>query len=81
MKFEDTEITKVFKDEIKQGPVKYFPVLLKRGYFPCDPNWPKDVMTGAPQKAKAGEKIELPIDEARTIIKAGIAERADEITI
>ena len=38
-------------------------------------------MTGGIQKAKAGEKIELPIDEAREIIKKGIAERADDIVI
>lgn len=69
-----------FEDEEKKE-VKRFPVLLKHGYFPCDPEWPKNPMTGYPEKAQAGTKIELPIEEARTIIKAGIAERGDDITI
>jgi hypothetical protein len=69
-----------FEDEEKKE-VKRFPVLLKRGYFPIDPDWPKDPATGGIQKALVGEKIELPIEEARKLIKDGIAERADEIPI
>jgi hypothetical protein len=72
---------KDIKFEEETPKVKRFPVLLKHGYFPCDPDWPKHPMTGAPEKALAGTKIELPIEEARNIIKAGIAERADDITI
>lgn len=68
-------------EEEEKAKVKRFPVLLKHGYFPMDPDWPKDEMTGYPKKAPAGDRISLPIEEARNIIKAGIAERADEIEI
>lgn len=59
-------------DEIKRGPgrpAKTHPVLILRGYFPQD--------GGA--KLPKGTKVELPLEEAREIIKAGIAERADEL--
>lgn len=83
MKFEDEEIKKVFKEEAKPEAVevKRFPVLMKNGYFPEDPTWPKDPMTGYPQKILAGTKVDLPIHEARRLIKLGAAERADEIEI
>ena len=69
-----------FEDEEKKE-VKRFPVLLKHGYFPADPDWPKDPATGGIQKALSGTKVDLPIEEARKLIKDGIAERADEIPI
>jgi hypothetical protein len=71
IKFEDEEV----KEE------KRFPVRLKRGYVPADPTQPKNPATGWPEKLVAGTEVSLPIDEARAIIKLGIAERADEIPI
>ena len=61
-------------EDIKRGPgrppsPKTHPVLILRGYYPLD---------GGPKLPK-GTKVDLPIDEAREIIKAGIAERADEL--
>ena len=67
-------------EEVKEE-VRRFPVRLKRGYVPADPTQPKNAMTGWPEKLVAGTEVSLPIDEARTIIKLGIAERADEIPI
>jgi len=62
-------------------PQKRFPVRLLRGYFPADPEWPmRDDLT-AKVKAQRGQVIQLPIDEARDVIKKGIGERADEMPI
>ena len=49
--------------------VPSFPVRLKRGYYPMD--------GGA--KLSEGKEIELPIEEARRLIEAGIAVRNDEV--
>lgn len=65
--------------KFEEEKVKRFPVLLKRGYFPADPDWPKNPATGHPEKALSGTTVELPIEEARKLIKDGIAERADEL--
>jgi len=81
MKFDETEITKVFKDETPGDGIKRFPVKLKSGYVPNDPAWPKDPRTGFPQKALKGEEVSIPIDEARRLIKLGLAERNDGIEI
>lgn len=61
-------------EEIKRGTgrppaQKTHPVLILRGY------WPQD----GGEKLSAGTKVELPIEEAREVIKAGIAQRADEL--
>jgi hypothetical protein len=73
------------------GTAKFFPVLLKRNYRPVsDTNWkivkadgsygpPPKFEDGASPKAHAGYKIALPVEEAKTIIAKGVAERADEI--
>lgn len=72
------------------GATKYFPVTIKRGYRPLTDDWrivtvdgdqkaPPIPENGASPKAPAGSKIALPIEEAKDIIKRGIAERADEI--
>lgn len=73
------------------GATKFFPVTLKRNYRPLgDTNWriitvdgdqkaPPEISDGSSPKAPAGSKIALPIDEAKSIIARGIAERADEI--
>lgn len=47
---------------------KLLPVLLLRGYVPF----------GSTRKQPVGAIIELPAEEARRIVKSGIAERADE---
>lgn len=49
--------------------VPTFPVKFKRGYFPKD--------GGA--KITEGTERELPIEEARYVIEAGIADRADAL--
>jgi len=67
--------------DFQEKPVKRFPVRLLRGYFPADPTWPQQDDKTAPVKAKRGTVIELPIDEARDVIRKGIGERADEIPI
>ncbi len=69
-----------FEDE-KKDEVKRFPVRMKRGYFPVDPTWEKNPATGEPMKILAGEVANLPIEEARKLVKTGVAERADEIEI
>lgn len=68
-------------EEEKKEEIKRFPVKMKRGYFPGDPDWPKDPATGWPQKIKAGAEVSLPIEEARNLIKAGLAERNDGLEI
>lgn len=70
-----------FEEDVKKEEVKRFPVKMKHGYFPADPEWPKDPATGWPQKIKAGSEVSLPIEEARKLIKAGHAERNDGIEI
>lgn len=48
---------------------KPFPVTLKKGYVPV----------GADEKVPAGKTITLPLDEAKTLIGKGLAERADAL--
>jgi hypothetical protein len=64
---------------------KRFKVKLLRGYFPADPAWPqKTGVDGGfigPTKALRDSIIDLPLDEAKDIIKKGIAERADDYPI
>lgn len=48
--------------------VKTKPVVLLRGYFP----------ENGDAKQAAGTQINLPAEEARKVVKLGIAERADE---
>lgn len=71
--------------DIKPGddiaPVKRFPVRLLRGYFPKDPAWPMQDDKTAKVKAQRGTTVELPIEEAREVIRQGIGERADNIPI
>lgn len=74
IKFEDEKLVEK-KDE------KRFPVRMKHGYFPVDPTWAKNPATGEPMKVLVGEVANLPIEEARKLVKAGVAERADEIEI
>ena len=83
MKFEDEEIKKVFKGEAKDpgDGIKRHPMRLKRGYVTADPAREKDSMTGYPLKMQAGEEVMLPIEEARRLMKMGVAERADEIEL
>ncbi len=69
------------EEKAKEEEVRRFPVRLKRGYVPADPTQPQNTMTGWPEKLPAGTEVSLPIEEARNIIKLGIAERADEIPI
>lgn len=49
----------------KDGPL---PVKLLRGYFPKDGG----------TKIPAGTEVELPADEARVLVKNGVAVRNDE---
>jgi hypothetical protein len=67
-----------------------FPVLIRRGYVPLTDNWciVKEDGSFGPKphfeedenrKVRPGFKIALPKEEARGLIKAGIAERADEL--
>ncbi len=73
---------KDIKFEEDDKSTKFFPVRLKRGYVPLDASFPKDPMTGCTLKIPASENIvNLPIEEARRLIKMGAAERADDITI
>jgi hypothetical protein len=60
-------------------PPKKFPVKLLRGYFPRDIDHPKHPTTGSPIKVERGEIIALPLEEAKDLMKRGIAERADEL--
>jgi len=57
---------------------KKFRVTLLRGYFPEDPDFPKHPLTGSVAKACAGETIELPIAEAKRLLKERIAELPDD---
>jgi len=68
--------------EVNGQKVKYHPVRLLKGYFPADPVWPHlPNQKETPVKAKRGEVIFLPVEEVRTILALGIAERADEIPL
>jgi hypothetical protein len=63
-------------------PVKKFPVRLKFGYYPADPDHPRHpTVVGQSEKVPAGSVIELPLEEARQLIADGKAERADQIPI
>ena len=69
IKFEDGRAPRKRSNASRCVEARLFPAVI--------PTRPKDPMTGGIQRSLAGEKIELPIDEARKIIKLGIAERAD----
>lgn len=58
---------------------KKFPVKMLRGYFPLDPDHPKHPTTKDPVKVQRGEVVSLNYDEAKELIAAGIAERADAL--
>lgn len=64
--------------EYSEKPAK-FPIKLKRGYFPKDPDHPKHPATGDPMKVQREEIVILDYAEARGLINAGIAERADAL--
>jgi hypothetical protein len=49
-----------------------------RGYFPVDPDWPKNALTGDIQKALAETVVELPLEEAKRLLKERIAELPDD---
>lgn len=83
MKFEETEINKVFKEKVAEAPddgIKRHPMVLKRGYVTNDPTREKDA-TGFPKKMLAGEVHNLPIEEARRLMKMGAAEREDQFDL
>lgn len=65
---------------VEQKPKK-FPVRVLRGYFPVDPDHEKHPLTGDPLKVERGETIFLPVDEAKSLIKRGLAERADDLPL
>jgi hypothetical protein len=60
---------------------KLFPVRMLHGYFPGYDKHPKHSLSGDPIKVQAGEVVKLPISEARKLIDAKQAERADEWSI
>lgn len=72
----DTEITEEFNESIPdpvvaakpEKAVKTKPVVLLRGYFP----------ESGEGKQAIGTVINLPAEEARKVVKLGIAERADD---
>ena len=85
MKFEDDEIKKVFREngdkpEPNDG-IRRHPMRLKRGYVTADPAREKDPVTGYPLKMLAGEVHNLPIEEARRLMKLGAAEREDQFDL
>lgn len=45
----------------------------KFGYFPEDPDHPKNPRVNEPQKVPRGEQIWLPRDEAKRVVARGIA--------
>lgn len=72
------------KDAAKAEEERLFPVMLKRDYWAFDHSrayFPKSPETGEPisNRIPAGTKIPLPVAEARKLIAAGIAERADAL--
>jgi len=51
-----------------------------KGYFPSWPKWPRHPLDkSTPVKLWPGQTAELPIAEAKELIKKGIAERADSL--
>lgn len=48
-------------------------VEMKFGYFPIDPDHPKNPRVNEPQKVQRGEQIWLPRDEAKGLVKRGVA--------
>jgi hypothetical protein len=56
-----------------------FPIKLLRGYFPIDPEHPRNPRTGDSEKVNRGEVAVLDYAEAKQLIEAGIAERADAL--
>lgn len=56
-----------------------FPIKLLRGYFPKDEDHPKQPATGDPVKVLRHEVVLLDYAEAKSLIDAGIAERADAL--
>ena len=63
------------------GQIEYFPVKLVRGYVPLGDFTVNGEEPTEEQrfKVKVGEEIELPIEEARSLIERGIAVRNDAI--
>jgi hypothetical protein len=61
-----------------ETPTKRFRVKMLRGYFPEDPEHPKHPLTGGIEKVVAGTTVALPIDEAKRLLKAKIAELPDD---
>lgn len=55
-------------DADKGKKVKLLPITLRKGYRPLD----------ADEKLPAGTEIKLPADEARDIVKKGLAIRGDD---
>ena len=64
--------------QIETEPSKKLRVTLVRGYFPQDPDFPKHPLTGSVAKAIAGTTIELPVEEAKRLLKEKIAELPDD---
>lgn len=58
--------------------VKKYPVRLRVGYFPADPDHPRHPVSGDSIKVKKGEVILLPLEEANDVIKRQIGVRADQ---
>ena len=65
-----------FKEEKATRKIQ---VKLLYGYYPEDPDHPRHPRTGDAMKVLPGEIISLPVEEARNLVKAGRAHRADEI--
>lgn len=65
--------------EVKKDEKKKIAMKMVYGYFPRDPDHPRHPRTGDAMKVLPGEIINLPTDEAKELLKAGRAVRADEI--
>jgi hypothetical protein len=65
------------KSETETSPKK-FRIKMIRGYFPADPDFPRHPLTGSVDKARAGDIVELPVEEAKRLIKEKIAELPDD---
>jgi hypothetical protein len=57
---------------------KRFRVKLINGYFPEDPEHPKNPLSGDIKKIKAGEVWAAPIEEGKRLLKEKIAELPDD---
>lgn len=70
MEIEPEEIpVKVWGEAKKDGKVLMECI---RGYFPADPDHPGNPrVSGEPMKVKRGERIWLPRDEAKRVLKNG----------